>query len=111
MPKSEPEPVTLEEKPATVVANGAKLVGESFIPGASLYLDGEVAPGLAHTAAGFGARALLGAFGPLGVLYVAANSYSKSVTDRHLHEHVLGAAKTTRVQSPITSQAEPSAKS
>ena len=92
MPDPEPQLVTSETEPAAVLANGAKLVGESVLPGASLYLDGELAPGLVHTAAGLGARAWLGAFGPIGWVLVAANSYSKSVTDRHLHEHLLAQA-------------------
>ena len=90
--------VVPEGESTAVIANGAKLVGESFIPGASLLLDGEVTKGLVHTAVGFGARAMLGAWGPLGVLVVAANSYSKSVTDRHLHEHLVGVAQSTRIQ-------------
>jgi hypothetical protein len=111
MPETEPDLVTPQDKPATVVANGAKLVGESFIPGASLYLDGDVAPGLAHTVVGLGARALLGALGPLAMVVVAADSYTKSVTDRNLYEHVVGAVKTTRLQPPIASSPSPAAES
>ena len=94
-----------EPESATVFANGAKLIGESFVPGASLLLDGAVPTGLAHTAAGFGARAMLGAFGPLGVVLVAANSYSKSVTDRHLFEHLTGVAQSARGQRPPSESA------
>lgn len=104
MPKSAPEVVAEPEvaaqgsQPGTALANGAKLVGESFVPGASLLLDGEVVPGLVHTAVGYGARAALGAFGPVGMLVVAANSYSKSVTDRHLVDHLVGAVRPTQTQ-------------
>jgi hypothetical protein len=81
-----------------VIARGGKLVGETFLPGASLIIDGEVTNGLVHTAAGFGARALLGTLAPFGVLFVMADSYSKSVTDKYLHEHIVGAAQTTRAK-------------
>jgi hypothetical protein len=101
MPDPEPALVTPQDASASVVANGAKLVGESLLPGA----------GLAHTAAGFGARAVLGSFGPIGVLVVAANSYTKSVTKRNLYEHLLGAVKTTRLQPPIATSPAPAAKS
>jgi|SRR5207247_3882319 len=116
MPKSEPQVVAqdsqsatvrAEGETATVINNGAKLLGESFIPGASLLIDGAVPIGLLHTALGFGARAMLGTFGPLGMLVVAANSYSKSVTDRHLVEHLAGVAQTTKIQRVPPSESGP----
>ena len=71
-----------------VVSNGVKLLGEAFItPGSSLILDGRVGAGLVHGAIGLGATALLGPVaGPLVRLFVMANSYSKSVTERNLLE-------------------------
>ena len=81
---------------SSVFANGAKLVGETFVPGASLMLDGNVPNGLAHTAAGWGAVAVLGGFGPFAALLVMADSYSKSVTHKYLLEHVVGAVQTAR---------------
>ena len=71
-----------------IFANGVKLLGEIIAPGASLVMDGRVREGTAHFAAGLGARLLLG--GPalvLASLAVRANSFSKSVTDKAIHEH------------------------
>ena len=73
-----------------IVARGVKIIGETcVVPGSSLILDGKIGPGLAHVVGGFVAR---WALGPIGLLAVAANSYSKSITDQHLHEHVTGKA-------------------
>jgi hypothetical protein len=80
-----PLPAQSQYKPTEMVTNGVKLVGESVLPGASLLLDGKVPSGLVHALVGFGARA---AFGPIGLLVVAADSYSKSVTNKHLWVHV-----------------------
>lgn len=80
--------VEAREKPAEslpVLTNGAKLFGETFIPGASLIMDGKVVNGAVHAVLGLGARAALG---PVGFAVVAADSYSKSVTDKHLWDHV-----------------------
>lgn len=69
-----------------IVARGAKILGEGMVaPGSSLILDGKMGPGLAHLVGGMVAR---WALGPIGLLAVCANSYSKSVTDQHLHEHL-----------------------
>ncbi|WP_144404075.1 DUF6072 family protein [Caballeronia cordobensis] len=67
------------------MTNGVKLVGEAFVPGASLLMDGNVVNGAAHVAAGLGIKMLLG---PAGLLLAAADSYSKSVTDKYLWDHV-----------------------
>ncbi|CDY73251.1 hypothetical protein BGLT_02668 [Caballeronia glathei] len=74
--------VVRSTSPAT---NGVKLVGEAFVPGASLLMDGNVVNGAAHVAAGIGIKML---FGPVGLLLAAADSYSKSVTDKYLWDHV-----------------------
>src|ERR1700743_2205889 len=61
---------------------GVKLAGEAVVvPGASLFLDGRVLLGSVHVAAAFAAKMALG---PLGWALVAANSYSRSVTGKHL---------------------------
>ena len=73
-----------------VLARGLKLVGETVAPGASLLLDGEVASGVAHLVVGTLARL---AFGPVGVLLVAADSYSKSVSGKSLLEQFQSAVK------------------
>lgn len=74
-----------ETQNMSTIANGAKLVGESMLPGASLMMDGNLKNGAVHAVIGFGARALLG---PAGVALVAADSFSKSLTDKYLWDHV-----------------------
>lgn len=71
------------ETPAqnTVAENAVKLVGEVFVPGASLFMDGKILPGGAHLVAGVLARAVLG---PVGLALVVANSFSKSTTGKSL---------------------------
>jgi|GEM_PF-622042 len=78
--------------PVNALVNGAKLVGETMLPGASLLLDGKFVNGAAHAAAGIGARIALG---PLGVALICADSFSKSVTDKFLWDHVSDAYKAT----------------
>ena len=70
---------------AKVLTNGAKLVGEAILPGASLLMDDKLGSGTAHAVLGYRARMVLG---PLGLLLVAADSYSKSVTYKYLWQHV-----------------------
>jgi hypothetical protein len=77
-----------------VFANGVKLVGEAFLPGASLLLDGNLGNGVVHAVVGFGARLALG---PVGFIVVAADSFSKSVTEKYLREHVTEAVQTKSV--------------
>jgi hypothetical protein len=75
--------------PAEAAAHIVKLIGETrFLPGFSLLVDGKILEGGAHAAVGVAALPLLGPAGPAAWLLVAANAYSKSVTDKHLHEHV-----------------------
>ncbi len=88
-----PNPTPAPESEPTggvVLARGLKLVGETVAPGASLLLDGEVASGVAHLVVGTLARM---AFGPVGVLLVAADSYSKSVSGKSLLEQLQSAVK------------------
>lgn len=68
------------------VGNVVKLVGEIMIPGASGLLDGNIKGGFGHTLLGVAGGALLGAG---GLALVKANSYSYSVSEKHLHQHVL----------------------
>ena len=74
-----------EPASGVVIGRGIKILGETVVPGASLVLDGKILPGAAHLVGGLVAR---WAFGPVGWLLVAANSYSKSVTGRSLVEHL-----------------------
>ena len=63
------------------LANGVKLVGETILPGTSLLMDGNVKSGAAHAVTGLVARALVG---PVGWGLIAANSFSKSVSNKGL---------------------------
>ncbi|MDP4909239.1 MAG: hypothetical protein NWR19_06165 [Burkholderiaceae bacterium] len=78
--------------PANSLVNGAKLIGEAVLPGASLLLDGKFINGATHSVAGLGARAALG---PLGVALICADSFSKSVTNKYLWDHMSDAYKFT----------------
>jgi hypothetical protein len=69
-----------------VVENVVKLVGEMFLPGASGLADGDIKSGVAHMFLGVAGHALLG---PVGLLLVKTNSYSYSVSNKHLHQHVM----------------------
>jgi len=73
-----------------VLANGAKLIGETILPGASLLMDGQFVNGVAHSAVGIAARLALG---PVGLALVCADSFSKSTTDKTLWDHVNAAYK------------------
>jgi len=96
-----------------VLANGAKLIGETVLPGTSLLLDGKFVNGALHTAAGIGARLALG---PIGVVLVCADSFSKSVTDKYLWDHVStayhenaekrAAAKAAKAEAKAAAEAE-----
>lgn len=85
-----------EPSSTVVIGRGIKILGETVVPGASLVLDGKILSGAAHLVGGLVAR---WAFGPVGWLLVAANSYSKSVTGRHLPEHLQSTRPETTVDS------------
>lgn len=74
----------MESQDHKTVDNAIKLVGETFVPGASLFLDGQILPGGAHLLIGSWARVALG---PVGWAVVIANSYSKSTTGKGLLKH------------------------
>ena len=74
----------------TTGSKAIKLVGEAFLPGASLLLDGNVKSGALHLVGGVAGRLV---FGPIGWLYAAADSYSRSTTGKHFHQHFFGSAK------------------
>ncbi len=70
---------------ATPITNGIKAVAETlFLPGSSLIMDGEIKNGAIHAVAGLAGRALIG---PIGWFALAANSFSNSVSGKHLHQH------------------------
>ena len=64
--------------------NAVKLIGEAFLPGASLLMDGKILAGGAHFILGTLARIALG---PVGVAVVIANSYATSTTGMSLLQH------------------------
>ncbi len=73
--------------PAGVFANGAKLVGDFVMPGASLAVDGDIKAGAAHAAVALAAGAVLGGLlVPLVWAAAGLNSYSTSVTGKNLVE-------------------------
>jgi len=75
----------MSDDPRTVIGNGLKMVGEAFLPGGGLILNGDVGTGLLHTAVGFAALAFLGPVaGPITRLLVSANSFSRSISDRNV---------------------------
>ena len=76
-----------EKKMAETGGNAIKFIGETVLPGASQILDGEFKSGALHFIGAALARAV---FGPIGHLFVAANSYSKSVTGKPVHQHFTG---------------------
>lgn len=80
---------------ADTVGNAVKLVGEAVVPGASLLMDGNVVGGAAHLLVGVAARVALG---PLGLLLVAANSYSQSTTGKHLWNHMADVGRKASAQ-------------
>jgi len=68
------------------IGNAVKLIGElAVLPGTSQLLDGNITSGAVHAALGLAAGALLGI---PGVILVAANSYSQSVSNKGLYDYV-----------------------
>lgn len=88
-------------EPARELVNGIKLVGELVLPGASLWVKGEILNGAVHTVLGLGAKALLGAAGPAGLLLVAADSYSKSATDKYLWDHLVDLGRSAKTEVAV----------
>ena len=76
-------------KPATTAGamamNGVKVVADiGVLPGASQLIEGNVKSGVLYAVGGLAAGAILG---PIGWLAFGADSMSKSLSGRHLHEH------------------------
>lgn len=91
----------------TTISNGMKLAGEALLPGASLLMDGNFKSGAVHAIVGVGARAILG---PFAAVVVAADSFSRSVADRHLWEYLpkVGSKKAEPTEEKIEiEKAEP----
>lgn len=70
---------------STELRNGIKAAGEAFVaPGSSLIIDGDVKNGALHLVGGLAAKSLVG---PIGWGLIAADSFSLSVSGKHLHQH------------------------
>ncbi len=74
------------------VGNMAKMVGEAILPGTSNFADGNIKAGTGHLVVAVVLGAALGAalgasVGALAVLLTKANSFSYSVSEKHLHQH------------------------
>lgn len=68
-----------------MLKKGVMLSSEFFLPGASNLVKGDLKQGGIHAIVGMAAKT---AFGLPGLLLVSANSFTKAVTGRHLHEHL-----------------------
>lgn len=68
-----------------MAVNGAKAVADlAIVPGASQLIDGNIRSGVFYAIGGLAARAVLG---PIGWLVLGADSFSTSVSGKHLYEH------------------------
>ena len=76
------DPLVSEE----TLGKALKLGGELMVPGFSQYADREFGQGLVHTGIAIVAKV---AIGPAGFFLAAANSFTKSLTGKHLHEYLL----------------------
>jgi hypothetical protein len=81
------------------IGNTVKLLGEALLPGASQLVDGNVKSGLAHALVGVVVGAIIG---PIGMLVVKADSFSKSVSDKSLYTQAAELVS----QKPATSDSE-----
>ena len=76
---------SMDKKPASsTIDNALRLLGEAFVPGASLLMKGEIVSGSAHLIIGSWAKV---AIGPVGHALVIANSYTEASTGKSLLKH------------------------
>jgi len=66
------------------IKHAVQLAGEYVLPGASNLIAGDIKTGGLHFLLGIAAGALLG---PVGVLAVKANSYSRATTGQNVLDH------------------------
>lgn len=85
-----------ESKQSSPMENAVKLVGEAVLPGASLLMEGKILSGGAHAIVGTVARMALG---PIGLVLVAANSFSNSSTGKGLLKHFVKDDKAKATQA------------
>jgi hypothetical protein len=93
----------------SVVGNGIKLVGESFLTGASQMLEGQVVQGIASFAAGtLGAALIAKVSVPLALtalIAVKADSYSRSISSEGLLSRLGSAMRPNTETEPADSTA------
>jgi Family of unknown function (DUF6072) len=77
-----------QPQPQDQIRNAVQLAGEYVLPGASNLMNGDLKTGGIHLLLGLAAGALLG---PIGMLAVKANSYSRATTGRNVYEHFTSA--------------------
>jgi hypothetical protein len=83
------EPTIIEEINDKVtkgarVRTAVRLGAEALLPGANLFAKGRIAEGGLHCVAAIAATMVMG---PVGALFVRANSVSRAVSDKHLVEY------------------------
>jgi hypothetical protein len=94
----------MEMPKQATIDNAIKLLGEVFVPGASLLMDGKIVSGSAHLIVGTWAKA---AIGPVGLAIVVANSFSESATGMNLLKHFSKLAQDVQ-GGPVTPAPSPS---
>jgi Family of unknown function (DUF6072) len=85
------------------VKQGLMFTSEYLFPGGSNLVQGDIKQAGVHAALGLVAKAL---FGVPGLLVISANSFTKALTGRHLHEH-LGLGPSAPVAPPPPTGAGP----
>jgi hypothetical protein len=77
--------------PGRILINGVKAVADlGVLPGASLLAEGDVKSGTLHAVTGLLAGAILG---PIGWFAVGADSFSLSVSGKHIYQHFVSVQK------------------
>lgn len=70
---------------AESVKSTVHMASEFVVPGGSNLIEGDYVQGAIHVVLGLVAKSM---FGLPGLILVAANSFTKAETGRHLHEHL-----------------------
>src|SRR5262245_19847614 len=87
------------------VVNALKfLADDRILPGASQLVQGNVSSGVLYGLAGIGSRALLGPLGWLPWLVAGLDSFSMSVSNKHLLGHFFPPMPQASTPAPPSSQ-------
>lgn len=82
---------TTNTAPGKLLVNGVKAVADlGVLPGASLLAEGDIKSGTLHAVSGLLAGAILG---PIGWFAVGADSFSLSVSGKHIYQHFVSVQK------------------